>query len=147
MPGPDQTPAEEQEEGAVLRPRFNADGLIAAAASCAETGEFLMLAWMNEEALRLTAETGWAHYYSRSRGALWRKGETSGRGQRVVEMRIDCDQDAVWLRVAQVGGAACHTGRRTCFYRVVTQADGALALKFADDAKDRVFNPEDVYKK
>jgi phosphoribosyl-AMP cyclohydrolase len=135
------------EEGAVLRPRFNADGLIPAVATDSETGEPLMLAWMNAEALRLTVETGEAHYFSRSRGTLWKKGETSGHVQRVAEVRIDCDQDAVWLRVEQIGGAACHTGRRTCFYRVVTDADadGGLALDFADDARARVFDPDAVY--
>lgn len=135
------------EDGTVLRPRFNADGLIAAVATDAETGEALMLAWMNEEALRLTAETGVAHYYSRSRQVLWKKGESSGHVQNVVDLRIDCDQDAVWMRVEQVGGGACHTGRRTCFYRVVTADGGGLALAFAEDAQDRVFDPADVYAK
>jgi phosphoribosyl-AMP cyclohydrolase len=112
------------EESLGLQPKFDAQGLIAAIAQDAETGEVLMLAWMNAEALRLTLETGEATYWSRSRGALWRKGETSGHVQQVVEARIDCDQDAVLLRVRQVG-AACHTGRRSCFYRRVA-ADGAL---------------------
>ena len=107
------------ERGAILSPRFDANGLIAAVASDAKTGEVLMLAWMNAEALRLTLDTGEAHYFSRSRQALWKKGETSGQVQRVVELRVDCDQDAVWLRV-QVGGdgGACHVGFRSCFYRV-----------------------------
>jgi len=133
------------EEGTTLRPRFNADGLIAAVATDATTGEALMLAWMNAEALRLTVETGEAHYYSRSRAKMWRKGESSGHVQRVIDLRIDCDQDAVWMRVEQTGGAACHTGRRTCFYRVVQQNDGGLALTFADDAATPVFDPKDVY--
>ena len=116
------------EEGAALTPRFNADGLIAAIATDAGSGEVLMLAWMNAEALRLTLETGLAHYFSRSRQALWKKGETSGQLQSVAEMRIDCDQDAVWLKVRVGGdGGACHTGRRSCFYRVVE--DGALVRR------------------
>jgi phosphoribosyl-AMP cyclohydrolase len=108
------------ERGAVLGPRFNADGLIAAVATDAATGEVLMLAWMNAEALARTLETGEAHYYSRSRQALWKKGETSGQIQAVREIRVDCDQDAVWLKVVPGGdGGACHVGFRSCFYRVV----------------------------
>ena len=113
------------ERGAVLAPRFDANGLIAAIATHAETGEVLMLAWMNAEALRLTLDTGEAHYFSRSRNALWKKGETSGQVQTVVEMRVDCDQDAVLIKVLPQGdGGACHVGFRSCFYRVVQ--DGAL---------------------
>lgn len=111
------TDKSQQDETTELRPNFNADGLVAAIAQDAETGEVLMLAWMNSEALRATIETGRATYWSRSRGALWVKGETSGNVQEVVEMRIDCDQDAVLLKVKQSGGA-CHTGRQSCFYRV-----------------------------
>jgi phosphoribosyl-AMP cyclohydrolase len=113
------------ERGTVLAPGFNADGLIAAVATDAGSGEVLMLAWMNAEALKLTLETGEAHYFSRSRQSLWKKGETSGQIQAVREIRIDCDQDAVWLKVAVGGdGGACHIGFRSCFYRVVE--DGAL---------------------
>ncbi len=108
------------EEGDVLSPRFDANGLITAVATDAATGEMLMLAHMNAEALRLTIETGKAHYYSRSRNSLWLKGETSGQIQTVQEMRIDCDQDAVWMKVTVGGdGGACHTGRPSCFYRTV----------------------------
>ena len=108
------------ERGVGLTPRFDANGLIAAVAAHAETGEVLMLAWMNAEALRLTVQTGFAHYFSRSRGALWKKGETSGQVQTVVEMRVDCDQDAVLIKVLPQGdGGACHVGFRSCFYRVV----------------------------
>jgi phosphoribosyl-AMP cyclohydrolase len=107
------------EHGSALTPRFDANGLIAAVATHAQTGELLMLAWMNAEALRLTLETGDAHYYSRSRQALWKKGETSGQVQKVRELRVDCDQDAVWIKVDPQGdGGACHTGARSCFYRV-----------------------------
>ncbi len=113
------------ERGTTLAPRFDAAGVIAAVTTHAETGEVLMLAWMNAEALRLTLETGQAHYYSRSRQALWKKGQTSGQVQAVIEMRVDCDQDAVLLKVIPGGdGGACHVGFRSCFYRVVE--DGAL---------------------
>ena len=105
-----------------------------------------MVAHMNAEALQKTVETGEAWYFSRSRKALWRKGETSGHVQRVVEIRIDCDQDAVWLRVEQTGGAACHTGRRSCFYRAVVPGEaGGAELKFV--AAERVFDPDAVYGK
>jgi phosphoribosyl-AMP cyclohydrolase len=113
------------ERGQTLAPRFDASGLIAAVAVDADRGEVLMLAWMNAEALALTIETGQAHYYSRSRQALWKKGETSGQVQTVVEIRVDCDQDAVLLKVRPQGdGGACHVGFRSCFYRVVE--DGRL---------------------
>ncbi len=108
-----------QDETPELRPKFNRDGLIAAIAQDAETGEVLMLAWMNAPALRATIDSGRATYWSRSRQALWVKGETSGHVQEVVEMRVDCDQDAVLLKVRQTGGA-CHTGRVSCFYRTVS---------------------------
>jgi phosphoribosyl-AMP cyclohydrolase len=113
------------ERGDTLTPRFDRDGLIAAVATDAQTGEVLMLAWMNAEALRLTLETGQAHYWSRSRQELWRKGATSGHTQTVEELRIDCDQDAVWMKVRQIG-AACHTGFRSCFYRAARGPDGRL---------------------
>ncbi len=108
------------EQGAALTPRFGPDGLIAAIATDVDTGEVLMFAWMNDEALKLTIDTGEAHYWSRSRGKLWHKGAMSGQIQQVEEIRIDCDQDAVWLKVRPQGdGGACHTGARSCFYRVV----------------------------
>ena len=113
------------ERGAAFMPKFDADGLIPAIAQDAATGQVLMLAWMNADAVRQTLETGAATYWSRSRQALWVKGETSGHTQRVIEMRVDCDQDAILLRVEQVG-AACHTGAKDCFYRVVAK-DGALS--------------------
>ena len=108
------------EHGETLAPSFDANGLIAAVTTHADTGEVLMLAWMNAEALSKTLETGEAHYFSRSRGELWHKGATSGQIQQVVEARIDCDQDAVWLKVHPQGdGGACHTGARSCFYRAI----------------------------
>src|ERR1700742_2582645 len=106
------------EEGAALTPKFDANGLVTCVATDAVSGDVLMVAHMNAEALAKTIASGEAWYFSRSRNALWRKGESSGHTQRVVEMRIDCDQDAVWIRVEQTA-AACHTGRRSCFYRAV----------------------------
>lgn len=107
------------EEGAVLAPRFDANGLVTCVTTEADSGEVLMVAHMNEEALRRSIETGEAWYWSRSRQELWHKGETSGQIQTIVEMRVDCDQDAVWIRVKVAGdGGCCHTGRRSCFYRV-----------------------------
>ena len=119
---------DELEAGSTLAPRFDAAGLIAAVATHADTGEVLMLAWMNAEALQKTIATGEAHYFSRSRNELWHKGATSGQVQVVDELRVDCDQDAVWLKVRPQGdGGACHTGRRSCFYRVVE--DGRLVIR------------------
>jgi phosphoribosyl-AMP cyclohydrolase len=113
------------ERGDQLAPRFNADGLMVAVAQHADTGEILMLAWMNDEALKLTVDTGIAHYFSRSRNELWKKGETSGQLQLVEELRVDCDQDAVLIKVRPQGdGGACHVGFRSCFYRVME--DGKL---------------------
>jgi phosphoribosyl-AMP cyclohydrolase len=113
------------ERGPVLAPRFDEHGLIAAVVTHARTGEVLMLAWMDAAALDLTLKSGEAHFYSRARQALWRKGETSGQVQSVEEIRVDCDQDAVWLKVVPGGdGGACHVGFPSCFYRVVE--DGAL---------------------
>jgi phosphoribosyl-AMP cyclohydrolase len=106
-----------QDETRELRPKFDAHGLVAAIVQDAETGEVLMLAWMNAEALEQTLASGRAVYWSRSRNKLWRKGDESGHEQHVVEVRVDCDQDAVLLKVKQTG-AACHTGRRSCFYRL-----------------------------
>jgi phosphoribosyl-AMP cyclohydrolase len=120
QPFPPPGAAAELERGAVLTPNFDDKGLIPAVAQHAESGEVLMVAYMNAEALRLTLQSGEAHYYSRARQALWRKGETSGQIQRIVEVRVDCDQDALVLRILPQGdGGVCHTGEKTCFYRVV----------------------------
>ncbi|OWR01359.1 phosphoribosyl-AMP cyclohydrolase [Sphingopyxis witflariensis] len=113
----------------LFSPRFDASGLVTAIVTDADTGVLLMVAHMNAEAIALTQQTGQAHFWSRSRAAMWRKGETSGNGLTMVEMRVDCDQDALLLRVTPAG-PACHTGRRSCFYRRV-EADGRLA--FLDD--------------
>ena len=116
----------ERETGLALDPKWDAQGLVTAVASDAATGELLMVAHMNAEALAATLATGEAHYWSRSRRALWHKGATSGHTQRIIEIRIDCDQDALWLKV-EPAGPACHTGKRSCFYRVVT-GDGLAPL-------------------
>jgi phosphoribosyl-AMP cyclohydrolase len=136
--------AHEREEGLVFQPRFDASGLVTCVATDAATGDVLMVAHMNAEALGKTIASGEAWYFSRSRNALWRKGETSGQTQRVVEMRMDCDQDAVWIRVEQIG-AACHTGRHSCFYRRIEATDGGTRVSFVD--ADRQFDPEKVYRK
>ena len=134
----------EVEEGRVLAPKFDADGLVTCVATDARTGDVLMVAHMNAQALRKTIESGEAWYYSRSRRTLWRKGERSGHVQRVVEMRIDCDQDAVWIKVEQEGPGACHTGRRSCFYRAVPIGRaGSLTVEFRD--AEKVYDPNEVY--
>ena len=133
------------EEGLELQPRFDASGLVTCVATDADTGEVLMVAHMNDEALRKTIASGEAWYFSRSRNALWRKGEISGHTQRVVEMRMDCDQDAIWIRVEQTG-AACHTGRRSCFYRKV-DGGGESGARLLFVNADKVFDPKAVYRK
>ncbi|HEV7278239.1 MAG TPA: phosphoribosyl-AMP cyclohydrolase [Devosiaceae bacterium] len=132
------------EEGTVFAPRFDDKGLVTAIAIEAATGAVLMLAHMNAEALSQTIETGDVHYYSRSRARIWKKGETSGEVQRLVELRTDCDQDALLLVVEQTGrGAACHTGRKSCFYRRAVAADGSVRLE--DTGEPRLFDPSKVY--
>ena len=136
----------EVEDGRALTPKFDADGLVTCVATDVQSGEVLMVAHMNAQALAQTIATGDAWYYSRSRKKLWRKGESSGHVQRVVEMRIDCDQDAVWIKVEQEGAGACHTGRRSCFYRAVPLGKaGAVTLEFRD--AERAFDPKAVYGK
>ncbi|MDO1583721.1 phosphoribosyl-AMP cyclohydrolase [Rhizobium oryzicola] len=132
------------EERGPFTPRFDEAGLVTAVVTDASDGQLLMVAHMNAEALALTIETGIAHYYSRSRAKIWKKGETSGNLQTVTELLTDCDQDAVWLKVS-VGGhaASCHTGRRSCFYRAVSLLDGQAHLEVVDD--ERHFDPTQVY--
>lgn len=131
------------EEGAGLSPRFDANGLITAVVADSRDNAVLMLAHMNDEALRLTIDTGVAHYWSRSRNALWKKGETSGNLQMVDEIRVDCDQDAVLLKVRVSGAdATCHTGRRSCFYRKVVGRDGETRL---ETDSEPLFDPASVY--
>jgi phosphoribosyl-AMP cyclohydrolase len=111
---------------------WNADGLVPAVTQDATSGEVLMLAWMSRESLARTVATGEAVYWSRSRAELWRKGETSGHFQKVVEIRLDCDADAVLLRVQQVGGIACHTGRRRCFFNLLDKDGTAPGWRTTD---------------
>ncbi|MDZ7644839.1 MAG: phosphoribosyl-AMP cyclohydrolase [Woeseiaceae bacterium] len=139
---------EQVEEGTDLAPKFDERGLITAVTTDAASGELLMQGYMNEEALRRTIETGEAHYFSRSRNALWHKGATSGLTQKVEELLIDDDQDCLWLRVTVTGGASCHVGYRSCFYRRIPVGDERAsgeppALHFTDTEK--VFDPRDVY--
>ncbi len=135
---------EQVEEGCELAPKFDDNGLIACVTTAANSGEVLMLGYMNAEALTKTIETGEAHYYSRSRKVLWHKGATSGLVQKVVEMRIDDDQDAVWISVEIPGDASCHVGYRSCFYRAVpVGASVGAALEFKESEK--MFDPLKVY--
>ncbi len=136
---------EQVEEGCLFAPKFDENGLIPAVTTDFQTGEVLMHGYMNEQALALTVETGEAHYWSRSRKTLWRKGATSGLVQRVVELRVDDDQDCVWLRVEVAGlGASCHVGYRSCFYRSVPIGDNAgQPLVFSESTK--IFDPVTVY--
>jgi len=125
--------ASDREEGVAFAPKFGADGLATCVAIDAKRGDVLMVAHVNEAALRATLETGVVHYWSRSRGALWRKGDTSGQTQTLVELRVDCDQDAFLAFVTVAGdGGACHTGRRSCFYRRVETNGGAARLAFIE---------------
>jgi len=123
----------ELETGSILAPRFNQDGLITAIVQDEASNEILMLAHMNEEALQKTIETRQSHFWSRSRRELWHKGATSGNTQQVKEIRIDCDQDAVVLKVSVQGDASCHTGRRACFYRKIDQKNGDTILIIDED--------------
>ncbi|NCF15622.1 MAG: phosphoribosyl-AMP cyclohydrolase [Gammaproteobacteria bacterium] len=145
------TSIEQVEEGNDLAPRFDDRGLITVVTTDADSGEVLMQGFMNTEALQLTISTGEAHYYSRSRQVLWHKGATSGLVQTVRELLVDDDQDCIWLRVDVAGGASCHVGYRSCFYRKVPvgtdfeskESDGRVVLEWTETEK--VFDPEDVY--
>ena len=145
------TSVEQVEEGNDLAPKFDERGLITAVTTDADSGELLMQGYMNAEALQRTIATGEAHYWSRSRQVLWHKGATSGLVQTVRELLIDDDQDCIWLRVDVAGGASCHVGYRSCFYRKIPvgadfaakQSGGAVALEWTETEK--VFDPEEVY--
>lgn len=137
------TSVEQVEEGTDLAPRFDEHGIIPAVVTDHDTGLLLMHGYMNEEALRLTLETGQAHYWSRSRKKLWRKGESSGLVQKVIQCLIDDDQDCIWIRVKIDGGASCHVGYRSCFYREVDVTPEGANLKFTE--KTKAFNPKEVY--
>lgn len=132
------------EDSGPFTPKFDTHGLVTAVVTDADDGELLMVAHMNAEALSLTLETGIAHYFSRSRGTIWKKGETSGNLQTVTELRTDCDQDALWLKVRVAGhDATCHTGRRSCFYRTVRLSGESAVTVITDDV--RHFDPASVY--
>ncbi len=139
---------EEIEDGSGFMPKFDQNGLIPCIATSAKTGDVLMFAFMNEEALQKTIETGEAHYWSRSRGELWHKGASSGFVQKVTDMRVDCDQDCLWISVEVTGDeAACHKGYQSCFYRSVPvgqKPDKALNLNM--NKTEKVFDPKDIYK-
>ena len=143
------TSVEQVEESTVFAPKFDERGLITAVTTDAKSGELLMQGYMNAEALQLTITTGEAHYYSRSRQALWHKGATSGLVQRVARLMVDDDQDCIWLQVDVAGGASCHVGYRSCFYRRIpigsepAQENDRVELEFTDTEK--VFDPKDVY--
>ncbi|MBK8175165.1 MAG: phosphoribosyl-AMP cyclohydrolase [Rhodospirillales bacterium] len=139
------TSVEQVEEGCELAPKFDVNGLIPAITTDASTGDVLMLGYMNAEALEKSIATGEAHYWSRSRRCLWHKGATSGFVQKIKELRIDDDQDAVWLRVDIEGGASCHVGYRSCFYRAVPigAGSGGGPLRFVESEK--TFDPHAVY--
>lgn len=132
----------EVEEGSALAPKFGPDGLIPAVAADAESGTVLMMAWMDAAALAATIETGEAHYYSRSRKAMWRKGESSGHVQRVKDILVDCDQDTVLLLVEQVGPGACHVGYEGCFYRRVVRSGDGVALEVVGE---KTYDPHAIY--
>ena len=136
---------EQVEESTELAPKFDQDGLIPVVTTDFNSGEVLMQGYMNEEAFKKTISLGEAVYYSRSRKTLWHKGKTSGLVQNIKEIRIDDDQDCVWLRVDVQGGASCHVGYRSCFYRSVPfgEKSGSTILKFEE--KEKVFDPKEVY--
>lgn len=136
---------EQVEEGPLLAPKFSADGLIPVVTTDAASGEVLMMGVMTPEALRRTIETGEAHYWSRSRQCLWHKGATSGLVQKVVEIRIDDDQDAIWLRVEIAGDASCHVGYRSCFYRAVPLHAEARPVELTFTETEKAFDPVAVY--
>lgn len=137
---------EQIEEGRVFSPKFDDDGLIPAIVADAWSGEILMLAYMDDEALARSIESGEAWFYSRSRKELWKKGETSGHTMRILEILVDCDQDALLVRVEQQHKGACHTGRSSCFYRAVALREPAgRTLILTHRNAEKVFNPTDVY--
>ena len=137
---------EQVEESTELAPKFDKDGLIPVITTDFSSGEVLMQGYMNEEALKKTITLGEAVYYSRSRKTLWHKGKTSGLTQKIKEIRIDDDQDSIWLRVDVIGGASCHVGYRSCFYRSISVEDKNFKkIKLVFEEKEKVFDPKDVY--
>jgi len=136
---------EQVEEGKELAPKFDEHGLLPCVTTAAHNGEVLMLGYMNAEALKKTILTGEAHYWSRSRQVIWHKGATSGLTQKIVELRIDDDQDAIWLRVDVIGDASCHVGYRSCFYRSVPTGDGPDVRELHYEEAEKTFDPKLVY--
>lgn len=136
---------EEIEEGELLQPKFDENGLIPCIAQDADSGDILMFAYMNDTALRACIDTGVAYYYSRSRKKLWKKGEQSGNIQRVVSLQIDCDQDCILIKVKVDGGASCHLGYRSCFFRALDDFSDNTNFKLNFVEKEKVFDPDDVY--
>lgn len=133
------------EESKEFAPKFDKDGLIPVVTTSAKTHEVLMLGYMNEEALIKTIETEEAHYYSRSRKILWHKGKTSGLVQKVKDLRVDDDQDAIWLSVEVIGEASCHVGYRSCFYRSLDLNNKNKPITLQFEEKDKMFDPKEVY--
>jgi len=136
---------EQIEESTELAPKFDDNGIIPVVTTDYSSGEVLMQGYMNEEAFKKTIETGEAVYFSRSRNTLWHKGKTSGLIQNVKEIRIDDDQDSVWLRVDVIGGASCHVGYRSCFYRSIPLGDNKTKIVLQFEEKEKVFDPKKVY--
>tara|TARA_B100001029_G_scaffold175054_1_gene175987 strand:- start:518 stop:991 length:474 start_codon:yes stop_codon:yes gene_type:complete len=136
---------EQVEESTELAPKFDTDGLIPVVTTDYSSGEVLMQGYMNEEAFKKTIRLGQAVYYSRSRNTLWHKGKTSGLIQKIKEIRIDDDQDSVWLRVDVQGGASCHVGYRSCFYRSIPFGDNTSSTVLKFEEKEKVFDPKEIY--
>ena len=136
---------EQVEESTELAPKFDTDGLIPVVTTDYSSGEVLMQGYMNEEAFKKTITLGQAVYYSRSRNTLWHKGKTSGLIQKIKEIRIDDDQDSVWLRVDVQGGASCHVGYRSCFYRSIPFGDNNSPIVLKFEEKEKVFDPKEIY--
>ena len=136
---------EQVEESTELAPKFDENGLIPVVTTDFSSGEVLMQGFMNEEALKLTIKNGEAVYFSRSRNTIWHKGKTSGLVQKIKEIRIDDDQDCVWLRVEVVGGASCHVGYRSCFYRSIPIDNNSSNIVLKFEEKEKVFDPKEVY--
>ena len=136
---------EQVEESTELAPKFDQDGLIPVVTTDFNSGEVLMQGYMNEEAFKKTISLGEAVYYSRSRKTLWHKGKTSGLFQKIKEIRIDDDQDCVWLRVDVLGGASCHVGYRSCFYRSIPFGDNNSSTVLQFEENEKVFDPKEVY--
>ena len=135
----------EIEEGNLLSPKFDNDGLIPVITMCSKTKDILMHGYMNVEALKKTIETKEAHYFSRSRKAIWHKGKTSGFTQKVTEIRIDDDQDSIWLSVDIGDGASCHVGYRSCFYRSITMDNNKAKVVLKFEEGEKVFDPNEIY--